>query len=79
MELTLNDFVCVVILASLAAVAAFTAISRFFHWKSERKIKQLVTVCRLCGHVFFNEQEMDLIHCKACHAANRKHGNGKLG
>lgn len=79
MELTLNDFVYTVIIASLVAVVFFTAVSRFFHWNNERKIKQLVTVCRLCGHVFFNEQELNLIHCKSCHAANRKHGNGKLG
>jgi hypothetical protein len=79
MDLTLNDFVLVVLFATLSAVGLFGTVSRFLHWKSERKLKRLVTVCRLCGHVFLNREESQFVHCNACQAANRRNGNGKLG
>ncbi len=79
MDLTLNDFVLGVLLASLIAVALIGMISRFIHWRNERILKQLVTVCRLCGHVFLNQENIDIVECKACHAVNRRNGNGKLG
>lgn len=79
MDLTLNDFVLGVLFATLILVAMIGALSRFLHWKSERKLKRLVTVCRLCGHVFLNREQAKVVHCNACHAANRKNGNGKLG
>jgi hypothetical protein len=79
MELTLNDFVLGVLFAALMAVALLGIVSRFFHWKSERRLKSLVAGCRLCGHIFMNREKADLIHCDSCHAANRRNGNGKLG
>jgi hypothetical protein len=79
MELTLNDFVLGVLLTSMFAVALIGIISRFFHWKNERKLKQMVMVCRLCGHVFLNPENADLVECKSCHALNCRDGNGKLG
>jgi hypothetical protein len=79
MELVLNDFVRVVLFLSLVCVAVFGAFSRFLHWRSERKIRRLVTVCRLCGHVFMNRNDTELVHCDACHALNLRNGNGKLG
>lgn len=79
MDLNLNDFVLGVLFATLIAVALIGMASRFFHWKSERNIKRLVTVCRLCGHVFLNRENTDFVDCKACDAVNRKNGNGKLG
>ena len=79
MDLTLNDFVLGVLFATLIAVTVIGTFSRFLHWKSELKLKRMVTVCRLCGHVFLNRDNAELVHCDACHAANRRNGNGKLG
>lgn len=79
MELTLNDFVLGVLAATLVAVALIGMVSRFFHWKNERNLKRMVTVCRLCGHVFMNRENVDPVECPACHAMNRRNGNGKLG
>ena len=77
MELSLNDFVLGVLLTTLAAVALIGMVSRFFHWRNERNLKR--TVCRLCGHVFMNRENAELVECHACHAMNRRNGNGKLG
>ncbi|MES2983173.1 MAG: hypothetical protein V4727_12745 [Verrucomicrobiota bacterium] len=79
MDLTLNDFVLGVLFATLIAVLVIGTFSRFLHLKNERKLKRLVTVCRLCGHVFLNRDSAELVHCDACHAVNRRKGNGKLG
>lgn len=79
MELTLNDFVLTILFGSLIGVALIGMVSRFFHWRSERRLKRMVTVCRLCGHVFLNSENADLVECKACHAMNCRNGNGKLG
>jgi protein-arginine kinase activator protein McsA len=75
----LNDFVLGVLLTSLVAVALIGMISRFIHWRNEQNLKRLVTVCRLCGHVFLNQESIDVVDCAACHAVNRRNGNGKLG
>lgn len=79
MELTLNNFVLVVLFTTLILVSIFVVFTGFLHWKSERKLKRLVTVCRLCGHVFLNRDVTELVHCNACQAVNRRNGNGKLG
>lgn len=79
MELTLNDFVLFVLLASLISLAIFGSVSRFLHWSNERRLKRKVTVCRLCGHVFLNRDQNDIVECDACHSMNRRFGNGKLG
>ncbi len=79
MDLTLNEFVLGVLFAALIAVTIIGMTSRFFHCRNERNLKRLVTVCRLCGHVFLNRENADFVDCKACHAVNRRNGNGKLG
>jgi hypothetical protein len=79
MNLTLNDFVLSVLLATLVAVVLIGMVSRFLHWRNERNLKRLVMVCRLCGHVFVNRENSELVDCDACHAANLRNGNGKLG
>lgn len=79
MELTLNNFVLFVLFATLILVTIFVVFTGFLNWKSERKLKRLVTVCRLCGHVFLNRDDTELVQCNACQAANCRNGNGKLG
>lgn len=79
MDLTLNDFVLGVIFGSLALVAGFSFLSRFLHWRTERRLERLRTVCRLCGHVFASGHEGNLSHCEICDALNRRDHNGKLG
>lgn len=79
MELTLTDFVRFVLFASLFSLVIFATVSRFLHWNHERKLKRMVMVCRLCGHVFLNRENVELIECDACHSMNRRNGNGKLG
>lgn len=79
MDLSLNDFVLGVLFATLILVMLIGSFSRFLHWNNERKLKRLVTVCRICGHVFLNRDNAELVQCDACRAANLRNGNGKLG
>lgn len=79
MDLTLNELVTGVVFGSILMVAGISFISRFQHWKTERRLERMRTVCRLCGHVFISGHEGNLIHCEGCDALNRREGNGKLG
>lgn len=79
MELTLNEFVVGVVLASLLSVAGLSLVSRFRHWRTERRLEGSRTFCRLCGHVFISGHGGDLNHCEACDALNLTKRNGKLG
>ena len=79
MDLTLNELVLGVIFGSIFLVAGISLFSRFLHWKAERQLERMRTVCRLCGHVFIDDHESNLSHCGACGALNRSKGNGKLG
>ncbi len=79
MELTLNEMVLGVIFASLVFIGGISVVSRTLHWKAERRLDRMRTVCRLCGHVFISGHEGNLNHCDVCDALNRRKGNGKLG
>lgn len=79
MNLTLNEFVFGVVTIALLAVLMGTFVSRFLSWKEDRRISKIKVVCRICGHVFTNENEKKLFHCEVCDSLNRGKNNGHLG
>ena len=52
MELTLADFVLIVLSASFAMVVLFTLVSRTLHARAESRSLAHRVVCRLCLHAF---------------------------
>lgn len=79
MDLSLNEFVFGLILASLVGPGCFALISRILNWKNERELKRTIITCRLCGHIFPSEPLGRSVHCSACNALNLQKKNGKLG
>jgi predicted Zn-ribbon and HTH transcriptional regulator len=79
MELSLSEFVLVVVSSSLIMVASASVVSRFLHHRAESRIGATRTVCRLCGNVFVSGHAGKLSHCSSCNSLNRHKGNGKLG
>lgn len=79
MILTLNDLVVWIVIGSFFLICVFSLVSRFLHIRKERAIVRERTICRLCGHVYRNEDALELSHCELCGALNRRTRNGKLG
>ena len=79
MELSLNEFVLLIIFGSLIVVAFASAISRFLHHRREFRVVSVRITCRLCGNVFISAHSGKLCHCSSCDALNLHKGNGKLG
>lgn len=79
MELSLNEFVTLVVSASLVMVAGASLISRYLHIRAESRLVRMRMVCRLCGNRFICEQSGKNCDCPACDQPNLRRRNGKLG
>lgn len=79
MSLSLNEFVLIVLSASLLLTAGFSVVSRLLHLRAESRLVRARIVCRICGNVFVSGHTGNLCHCPACDKPNLRRGNGKLG
>lgn len=79
MNLSLNEFVTMLVAASFALVAGASLVSRFLHLRAEKRLVRMRTVCRLCGSRFISDQSGRITHCPACDKPNLRRGNGRLG
>lgn len=72
MEITLSYFVLAVVFGSCVGVLALAAVSRFLHYRSEKRALRKRIICRLCLHAFQDVSSEVLVHCPACHARNER-------
>ncbi len=79
MELTLADFVLLVIFGSCVLVLAFTLVSRTLHARAEGRSLARRVVCRLCLHAFETRENTEILTCPSCGAANEKGRPRRLG
>lgn len=80
MDLSLNEFVFVVVSGCLLLTASVSVLSRFLHARAENRVLRARAVCRLCGNVFLSEHTGGKIsHCPACDKPNLVRRNGRLG
>ncbi len=79
MELTLADFVLIVLFASGALVVLFTLVSRTLHARAESRSLAHRVVCRLCLHAFEDTSHVAVVNCPVCAAANEKGRSRRLG
>jgi hypothetical protein len=79
MNLSLNEFVSMLVLGSFALVAGASLGSRFLHLRAEKRLVRRRTVCRLCGNRFISDQSGITNHCPSCDKPNLRRGNGRLG
>ena len=79
MDLGLQEFVFGVLVGCCLLVMGATGISRFLHWKTERRLLRARHACRLCGHVFLEAGRQKLLVCPHCGSQNFQRRNGPLG
>jgi len=75
MELTIPEFVFLIIAGSGLAVTAISLVSRWRHARAEAQSLRNRLICRLCLHAFTEEQYAPpgrIIECPLCGAANEK-------
>lgn len=72
MEVTLSQFVLMVVFGSCALVLLLAAVSRYLHFRSEKRALRRRIVCRLCLHAFEVTGDELLVDCPVCHAANER-------
>jgi hypothetical protein len=72
MELTLTEFVLLVISGSCLAVLCFTVVSRTLHARSEARSLKRRFICRLCLHAYEDFGQGKVVPCPRCGAANER-------
>ena len=79
MELTLADFVFRVVLGSFILVPVIALISRYLHFRKERRSLSNRVICRLCLHAFEDTSHVGTVDCPVCGAMNEKGRSRRLG
>jgi predicted Zn-ribbon and HTH transcriptional regulator len=79
MELTLAEFVSMVVLGSGALVLWFTVVSRTLHARSEARSLARRVICRLCLHAFEDDSPQRVLRCPHCGAATERGRSRQLG
>ncbi len=79
MELTLAEFVVMVVAGAGLLVLFFTMISRTNRLRTEAQSAADRVVCRLCLHVFEAHGHDRIISCPQCRALNEKGRDRRLG
>jgi hypothetical protein len=79
MDLTLADFVLVVVMGSSFLVLFFTMVSRTLHARSEARSLKHRVICRLCLHAFEDHGSRKIVNCPSCGTVNEKGRGRQLG
>ena len=79
MELSLAEFVLMVVFGSCGLVVLCTLVSRTMHARAESRSLARRLICRLCLHAFEENSRAKLVHCPQCGAANEKGRSRRLG
>jgi protein-arginine kinase activator protein McsA len=79
MDLTLADFVLIIVLGSFALVPIFAVISQTLHNRVEKRALANRVICRLCLYAFEDVSHGRTFDCPVCGATNEKGRSRKLG
>jgi hypothetical protein len=79
MDLTLTDFVLLVLFGSCGLVLLFTAVSRTLRLRAQRRALAQRVICRLCLHAFEDHGHLAIVPCPACGTLNEKGRSRRLG
>ncbi|HSP41616.1 MAG TPA: hypothetical protein VLO11_01990 [Luteolibacter sp.] len=72
MELTLTEFVLLVIFGTFVTVPCFAVISRTLHARAEARALKRRFICRLCLHAYEDFGRDRVVACPRCGAANER-------
>lgn len=79
MDLTLGNFVLLVLLGSFGLMLSFAVGSRWLHARAERRSLANRVICRLCLHAFEDTSHVGSVDCPICGATNEKGRSRRLG
>lgn len=79
MNLTLTEFVLILLLGSFGLMLFFALVSRLLHAKAERRSLANRVICRLCLHAFEDSSHVGTVDCPMCCAVNEKGRSRRLG
>jgi len=79
MDLTIAEFVFLILFSSCVLVLGCSVISRRLHANAEKRSIARRIVCRLCLHAFENTGSGQIVDCPQCGAANERGRSRKLG
>lgn len=79
MELTLAEFILVVLLGSLGLIFVWAVLSRTLHAAVEKRGLARRVICRICLHAFEDEGSGKIVACPRCGAANERGRSRRLG
>lgn len=79
MDLSLADFVLLLLLGSFGLIVLFTLVSRFNRNSSECRSLSRRVICRLCLHAFETTSREKTIDCPQCGVANERRGGHRPG
>ena len=72
MEISLSHFVFVVVFGCCVFVSVLAVVSRYLHYRSEKRALRRRVICRLCLHAFEDTGASPLVECPSCHARNER-------
>jgi hypothetical protein len=79
MELSLAEFVLLLLLGSFGLVLLSALLSRYFHARTERRALVRRVICRLCLHAFEDSSRDRIVACPVCRALTEKGRRRNLG
>ena len=79
MELTLTDFVLLVVFGACMLVLLFTVVSRTLHARSEARSLASRFICRLCMHAYEDHGHARVVACPRCDAHNERGRDSRKG
>lgn len=79
MDLTLTDFVLLVVFGTCILVPVFTVVSRTLHARSEARSLASRFICRLCMHAWEDHGHARIVACPRCGADNGRGRDPRKG
>lgn len=79
MDLTLADFVLILLLGTCGLVVFFSIVSRTLHNRAEARSLARRLICRLCLHAFETSDRAKIVDCPHCGVANERGRSRRLG
>lgn len=79
MDLTIAEFVFLILFGTCGFILACSWISRRLRAQAETRSLARRVVCRLCLHAFENSGSGQIVDCPQCGAANERGRSRKLG
>jgi len=69
---SLTTLILIYVSGALAAVIVVWVWSEMRRTRQQRRARENEFLCRICGEIFEEKSEAEIIHCPRCEAANER-------